>query len=153
MKSVLSALSRHRVGPISGALLGFGAAAALAGGVGVAYAANGAPPSVYEAANNNVLFLSGNVATTIVTLNLPAGIYAVSGRVEVSNDGGGTALVNCGITSGDFNVLSLGSVPEVFVLQDELTLPAAGKVVMKCNAADGAAGRGRITAISVASRH
>jgi hypothetical protein len=110
-------------------------------------------PSVYQAANDNVIFLHGNVATTIATLNLPAGIYAVSARVEASNDGAGAALVNCGITSGDFNVLQLGSVPEVFVLQDELTLPNAGHVILKCKAADGAAGRGRITAISVTSRH
>jgi hypothetical protein len=153
MKLSRRILTARRIGPVTGALLGFGAAAALAGGVGAAYAANGSVPSVYEAANDNVLFIHGNVATTIVTLNLPAGVYAVTGRVEVSNNGGGTALVNCGITSGDFNVLSLGSVPEVFVLQDELTLPTAGHVVMKCKAADGAAGRGRISAISVASWH
>jgi hypothetical protein len=153
MKLSLRTLTSRRIGPVAGALLGFGAAAALAGGVGVAYASGGAVPSVYQAANDNVLFIHGNVATTIVTLNLPAGVYAVSGRVEVSNDGGGSALVNCGITTGDFNVLSITSTPELFVLQDELSLPKAGQVIMKCKAADGAAGRGRITAISVTSRH
>jgi hypothetical protein len=144
-------MASRRIGPVTGALLGFGAAAALAGGVGVAYAANGTVPSVYQAANDNVTFLHGNVATTLVTLNLPAGIYSVSGRVEVSSDS--TALVACGITSGDFNVLQIGSVPELYVLQDELTLPTAGHVVMKCKAASGAAGRARVTAISVTSRH
>ncbi len=151
MKLSRRTLTAHRVGPVAGALIGICATATLAGGVGVAYASNSSVPSVYEAANNNVVFLSGNVATTIVTLNLPAGIYAVSGRVEVLNDG--TGLFNCGITSGDFNALQTGSVPELFVLQDELTLPTAGHVVMKCKTASGAAGRARITAISVASRH
>ncbi len=113
----------------------------------------GPASNAYQAGNDSIVTLSGSVDTTIVTLNLPAGIYSVFGRVEAANNGGGTALVDCTLSSGDLNAITVGSTPEVFALQDLLTLPAAGHVVLKCAAADGAAARGKITAISVASRH
>jgi hypothetical protein len=113
----------------------------------------GPASNAYQASNDSIVTLSGSIDTTIVTLNLPAGIYSVFGRVEAANNGGGTALVDCTLSSGDLNAVTVGSTPEVFALQDLLTLPSAGHVVLKCAAADGAAARGRITAISVASRH
>jgi hypothetical protein len=112
----------------------------------------GPASNAYQAHNDSIVTLSGSVDTTIVTLNLPAGIYSVFGRVEAANNGGGTALVDCTLSSGDLNAVTVASTPEVFALQDLLTLPSAGHIVLKCAAADGAAARGRITAISVASR-
>ena len=69
----------------------------------------GPASNAYLAHNDSVVTLSGSVDTTIVTLNLPAGIYSVFGRVEVSNNGGGTALVDCTLSSGDLNAVTVGA--------------------------------------------
>lgn len=98
--------------------------------------------------------------TTVATLNLPAGAYAVFGKAVLKNRDSDAQDASCRLSSGDISDVRLpdpgheGSIqnePLEFTVsvQDLLTLPAPGAVTMSCATYKGFAGGVKLTAIKV----
>lgn len=107
----------------------------------------------------------GTSATTIATVNLPAGLYALFAKVEVMNNDGDPQTETCSLSTGesaqvrlngqDTNGLGIAedSYSALIPLQDLLTLSAAGSASLTCNGFSGIAIGGKITAIPVSALH
>jgi len=107
----------------------------------------------------------GTSATTVVTLDLPVGVYAVFGKVEVMNNDGSPQTETCSLSTGESAQVRLDgqdtngtgitedSYSQVIALQDLLTMSAAGSVRLTCNGFSGIAIGGKITAIQVSALH
>jgi hypothetical protein len=105
----------------------------------------------------------GTSATTIVTLNLPVGLYAVFGKVEVTNNDGSPQTETCSLSTGEAAQVRLNgqdtngtgittdSYSQVISLQDLRTVSSPGSVSMTCNGFSGIATGGKITAIQVSA--
>lgn len=127
------------------------------------------PPGVsdaYIARNDSEVFLSRQNRTTLVTLQLPAGFYAVSGKASVKNgDSGDEQDADCGLSTGDRTHVRLGQGGAVapapnadsnvhsVAVQDLLTLTAPGTVSMWCATFRGSAFLAKVTAIKVGALH
>jgi hypothetical protein len=118
--------------------------------------AAGVGPSsdAYIARQDDFVFFSNFTDTTVVTLNLPAGVYAVFGKTIAGNTDSDEQNMNCRLSTGeeDFFVMP-GTSRTAFPLQDLLTLSSAGSVSIICNTFRGFASESKITAISVGALH
>lgn len=103
--------------------------------------------------------------TTVVELELPAGVYAVFGKVVAVNPSTGVdykgAAMTCRLSTGEYSGTALdGNEAFVVSVQDLLTLEAPGTVAMSCDKSypddethSGTARMAKITAIQVAALH
>jgi hypothetical protein len=95
-----------------------------------------------------------NPATTIITLSLPAGNYALSGKVLVYNEDGDPQSTSCQLSTGDVTQsYQAGGAEVVYALQDVVALSAPGSVSMQCGTYHGSAGDAKLTAIKVGALH
>ena len=80
--------------------------------------------------------VTGTTVTTVATLNLPAGNYLVTGKVNLTRTGGtGTSV--CTLNNGATVLDQLGnqgsSSGELTVLQTSVALTGAATITMRCN--------------------
>lgn len=131
------------------------------------------PPGPPGAAGSSAAYIGradgevdyGTSPTTVVTLNLPAGVYAVFGKAEVMNNDGSPQTETCSLSTGESAQVRLDgqdtngtgitedSYSQVIALQDLLTVSAAGSVSLSCNGFSGIAIGGKVTAIQVSALH
>jgi hypothetical protein len=103
--------------------------------------------------------------TTVVTLDLPTGSYALFGKVVVANGDGSPQSVTCTLSTGESALVRLDGYDtngtgittdvysQVISLQDLLSLASPGTVSMTCNGFGASATSAKITAIQVGSLH
>jgi hypothetical protein len=96
----------------------------------------------------------GSTPVTVVTRNLPAGLYAVFAKANMENLDNDAQSFGCSLSTGESASTRLpgwdgGYYSQTLVLQDLLTLNAAGSVSMSCTGFDGNASDAKITAIKV----
>lgn len=103
--------------------------------------------------------------TTVVTLDLPTGLYALFGKVVVTNGDGSPQSVTCSLSTGESALVRLDGYDtngtgittdvysQVVSLQDLLTLSNPGTVTLSCNGYGASATSAKITAIQVGSLH
>lgn len=116
-------------------------------------------------ARNDPFTPFGTSPTTIVTLDLPAGLYAVFAKVGVANLDGSAQTDTCSLSTGESSRVRIAGVDsniggvdddpftQVISLQDLVTENAAGTVSLTCNGFSGGASSAKITAIQVSSLH
>jgi hypothetical protein len=102
--------------------------------------------------------LDNHVLTTIASVNLPAGVYAVFGKARVANADSDDQPARCALSTGDSTVIRLGArfddgSEQSVSVQDLLTLPAPGTATLGCATFRGQAFDGKITAIKVGAIH
>jgi hypothetical protein len=102
--------------------------------------------------------LDNNVPTTVATVNLPAGVYALFGKARLANADSDDQPAHCALSTGDATTVRLGARfddgSEMSVsVQDLLTLPAPGTARLSCATFHGQAFDGKITAIKVGAIH
>lgn len=99
-----------------------------------------------------------------MTINLPAGYYALSGKASVYNvDGSDPQSAECGLSTGDSTRVRLDSGPSTagdadsnqtsVAVQDLLSLSSPGSVSMWCATFRGRAEMGKLTALKVGALH
>ena len=97
----------------------------------------------------------GTTAVTVVTRNLPAGLYAVFAKVNIQSFDNSPQNYDCSLSTGEEAYTRIPGFDgndwynQVLVLQDLLTLNAAGSVSMTCTGFNGQADDAKITAIKV----
>jgi hypothetical protein len=96
----------------------------------------------------------GSTPVTVVTRNLPAGLYAVFAKTNLENLDNDAQSFACSLSTGESASARLpgwdgGYYSQSLVLQDLLTLNTAGSVSMSCTGYDGNASGAKITAIKV----
>lgn len=120
------------------------------------------PSDAYLAATTNVIHLSASAKTSVVSLSLPAGSYAVTGIASISNRDGDGQSVGCQIAPGNGNpsaaVADLGAVGEnadmqSLTTQHLVTLNSAGTVTLQCEADNADAWPYSLSAIAVGAIH
>jgi hypothetical protein len=100
-----------------------------------------------------------NEGATLVTLNLPAGYYTLTGDAVLTNGDGDTQPADCTLSTGSTSEVRLpaadgavGSVESVGV-EDLLTLSSAGTASMNCHTYDGNAYDAKLIAVKVGALH
>jgi Collagen triple helix repeat (20 copies) len=103
--------------------------------------------------------------TTVATLDLPTGLYALFGKVVVTNGDGSPQSVTCSLSTGESALVRLDGYDtngtgistdvysQVVSLQDLLSLAGPGTVSLTCNGFGASATSAKITAIQVGSLH
>lgn len=153
--------SNGAVGPVGPA--GADGAAGPAGPVGPAGDAGPAGPSgisdAYIARQSPDPIAFGSISTQIVSLDLPAGVYALFGKVQIDLADTSGQNATCALSTGENARIRLAGEDAGFEyaatvsLQDLLTLNAPGTVTMSCNGFQMLARGGKITAIQVSHIH
>lgn len=104
-------------------------------------------------------------SAVVVSLDLPAGSYAISGKVVVTNVDGSSQTETCSLSTGERAAVrvagydsTIGGVStsvysQVVSLQDLLSLTAPGTVSMSCEGFAGFADHAKITTVQVGSLH
>lgn len=121
------------------------------------------PSDAYIGRNDNGASISGSGAT-LVTLNLPAGVYAVWAKADVENFDSDDQDARCTISTGETGRVRLGGAAALLditdgpnasqvVLQDLLTLNAPGGLTLHCSTHFGSAIQAKITAVKVGAIH
>jgi hypothetical protein len=117
------------------------------------------PSDAFIAHNFADVQLSGTALTTVVALTLPAGMYVVSGKTSVANDGATPSFTGCQISATSETDLTIppstaqdAAIQELVVL-DAVTLPAAGSIQLACQGNDGDASESEIVATQVGAIH
>jgi hypothetical protein len=105
-----------------------------------------------------------NPGKTLVTLNLPAGLYAVFGKADVENGDNSEQDAQCTLSTSEYSIVRLGPIAGLtdiedganrgeIVVQDLLTLTAPGSVTLSCSTYRGWGDRAKVTAIKVGALH
>jgi Collagen triple helix repeat (20 copies) len=116
--------------------------------------AAGPSSDAYIARTDGYVVLLNFTDTNVVTLNLPAGVYAVFGKTIGGNDDSDTQGMTCALSTGESSSFNMpGQSRTAFPLQDLLTLSSAGSVSLICDTFEGYALQSKITAISVGALH
>ena len=138
------------------------------GFTGPAGAAGPAGPAGASAAyigRHDAFVAVGTSPTTVVTLDLPSGLYALFGKVVVTNGDGSPQSVTCSLSTGESALVRLDGYDtngtgittdvysQVVSLQDLLTLSDPGTVSLSCNGFGASATSAKITALQVGSLH
>ena len=115
------------------------------------------PSDAYIARSADV-HLSGFQYTLVLTLNLPAGTYAVTSKVNLQNDDGDAETLRCLLSTGDQDFITLGGIGDAAytgtaVVEDLLTLSSAGSVSVTCVADNAEAQDSKIIATQVGAIH
>lgn len=116
-------------------------------------------------ARHDAFVAVGTSATTVVTLDLPAGLYALFGKVVVTNNDSSPQSVTCSLSTGESALVRLNGYDtngtgistdfysQDIALQDLLTLGSPGTVTMTCNGFGASATSAKITALLESSLH
>jgi len=110
------------------------------------------PSDAYIARRDIPVLLRDFTSTTIVTLQLPAGLYAVFGSTAVHNQDDDPQSATCGLSTGESKFFTLVE-SEVVSVQDLLTLTSPGSVSLWCDTYKGTVWTGKVTAIKVGALH
>jgi hypothetical protein len=113
------------------------------------------PPGASDAysAHLDGFYAINNPATTLLTLQLPAGNYAVSGKAVIYNEDGDPQTTSCRLSTGDVTQsYQDGGAEIVYAVQDVTALPS-GTVSLQCGTYHGSAGNSKLTAIKVGALH
>ncbi len=104
-----------------------------------------------------------NPGKTLVTLDLPAGFYAVFGKADVTNLDTDEQDARCTLSTGEYSEARIGHFMTLIetegadrqeiVVQDLLTLGSPGAVTLACSTHHGSAARAKLTAIKVGALH
>jgi hypothetical protein len=132
------------------------------GSITAADIAGGIPPAAeaYIARNDNIQTISGT-GTTVVSLNLPAGYYTLTGTSELWNYDTDKQHSDCTLSTGSTDEVTVpgtgpysadAGIMEVTV-QDLLTLTSPGTVYLHCHTYNGWARHAKLIAIKVAALH
>jgi hypothetical protein len=108
----------------------------------------------YIGRTDQIVFLNNFTDTTIVTVNLPAGMYSVFAKSVITDLDSSPQDGTCKLSTGEASTLSL--VPQLrtsVMVQDLLTLSSPGSVSLICNSWAGYVQQSKLTAISVAALH
>src|SRR5579859_4808084 len=112
----------------------------------------------YIARNDGPVDITGDGAT-VVTLNLPAGYYTLTGDATLTNSDGDQQPADCTLSTGSTGYVRLPardggwSNSEGVVVEDLLTLSSAGTASMKCHTYDGDAWDAKLIAVKVGALH
>jgi hypothetical protein len=105
--------------------------------------------------DSNVLV--SNPGATVVTLDLPAGYYALFAKAVVFNSDGGAQPAQCSLSTGEQSYVRLGALNDgnsaVVVVQDLLSIGTPASVTLSCSTYIGWAMQAKITAIKVGALH
>jgi hypothetical protein len=94
----------------------------------------------------------------VVHVNLPAGVYALFGKAELSNRDGDSQIAECTLSTGESMHTRLGPFGGAagsmgVAVEDLLTLNAPGTVTLHCNTYTGKAYDAKVIAIKVGVLH
>jgi hypothetical protein len=94
----------------------------------------------------------------VVTLNLPAGVYAVFAKAQIANNEGDRQFAQCRLSTGESIEVRLGGLGQsadvqYVGVQDLLTLSTSGSVILHCSTVNGFTRFAKITAVMVAVLH
>ena len=109
-------------------------------------------------ARENAGFTPLDNSPTVVSLDLPAGVYALFGKIRIYNLDSSSQTAKCALSTGESSGVRLAVAdPDLYnatvPLQDLLTLSAPGTVTMSCTGFQMTASDGKITAIQVSHIH
>ena len=116
-------------------------------------------------ARHDAFVAVGTSATTVVTLDLPAGLYALFGKVVVTNNDSSPQSVTCSLSTGESALVRLNGYDtngtgistdfysQDVTVQDLLSLANPGTVALTCNGYAASATSAKITALQVDSLH
>jgi len=133
------------------------------GATGAAGATGPAGASAAFIARHDAFVAVGTSATTVVTLDLPAGLYALFGKVVVTNNDSSPQSVTCSLSTGESALVRLNGYDtngtgistdfysQDVTVQDLLSLTNPGTVSLTCNGYGASATSAKITAIQVGS--
>lgn len=114
-------------------------------------------------ARHDAFVAVGTSPTTVVTLDLPAGLYALFGKVVVTNNDGSPQSVTCSLSTGESALVRLNGYDtngtgvstdfysQDIAIQDLLSLTNPGTVSLTCNGYAASATSAKITALQVGS--
>ena len=101
----------------------------------------------------------GNAPTDVVSLDLPAGVYALFGKVQMFLADTSSQNATCSLSTGEYGSVRLAAEENFYEfnatvsLQDLLRLTDPGTVTMRCTGYKMIADDGKITAIQVSNIH
>ncbi len=99
--------------------------------------------------------LGNETAKQVLSLKVPAGAYAISAKVSVSNSTDAVQAADCTLSTGDTSVVELAGVnddmEQVISLLDADTFTSETPIALKCFTTQGSATNGVIAAIEVGS--
>jgi len=136
------------------------------GAIGAVGPAGPAGSSAAFIARHDELVVVGLSPATVVTLPLPAGQYALFGKVVVQNLDNSPQSVTCSLSTGESALIRLDGTDsnvggittdvysQVISLQDLITVPTAGASVdLTCHGYSMGATNAKITALQVSALH
>lgn len=97
------------------------------------------PSDTFSASNDTDPSAAGGADLTVVTLNLPAGAYAITGKADVRDGSGAGVTGSCNLTAGSDTDASTARLPAspfrggAIPTQLTHTFPAAGAVTLRCS--------------------
>jgi hypothetical protein len=95
-----------------------------------------------------------NPTTTLITLQLPPGNYALSGKAVIYNHDGDRQSTSCRLSTGDMTEsYQYGTTSLIYAVQEVAALPSGGAVSLQCGTYSGTARLSKLTAIKVGALH
>lgn len=107
----------------------------------------------FDAYDFNLKAISGS-GRALVTLELPAGRYAIFGKATVENHTAGDSDAMCWLSTGDLSQVRLGGLfqggdVQTIPVQDVSNLDSPGTVSLSCSTFQGLGSKAKLTAIKV----